>query len=647
MTLAAILPPTDDFVVSYRTHVTRMPVAPDYQRTLNRAAQKFLSDHPDLNEWMTRPVEARLTELARRPDTWPVIAFAMLSGRCRADLDFLIAKRFGHSAGRTVAVLYPTDVARLHEAARRLGRSDAAFKELLGRTIPLVIAAFGVPVSEVDAEQLDDLLEFVAKTQRLSEPMRRSTRGRLFGLRQLLFEAGMLDSPPPRRRSGGPATREQRMQVVAAPALRRSLVAYIEARSAVVRPKTLDKLTSALGIFGEFLTERFPEVTSLRKLERRHIEAYLAWTATRACRGSHDRSKTVGPFVPAHAAITLRNFLDDITAWGWAEAPRRRLVFATDIPRQPAMLPRALAPDVDRALMTAVGDLADPFARAAITILRHTGLRRGELLDLELDCLMDFGLSGTWLRVPIGKLNDERAVPLDESALDAFAEWLAHRSAQRALPHPRDGRLCDFVFVERGRRIGPGRIQQGLAHAVEAAGLLGADGRPLHVVAHQLRHTWATELVNAGMSLQALMTLLGHRSPEMTVRYARLASPTLRAAYDEAVGKVARRIPVAPAGRRVVPDRVNWLASEMLKTRVAHGYCARELAAEACPYANVCETCPNFVTTPEFVPAIENQLADVRALRDDADRRGWSAEVRRHERVIGSLEAHLRRLRTT
>jgi hypothetical protein len=301
MTLAAILPPTDDFVVSYRTHVTRMPVAPDYQRTLNRAAQKFLSDHPDLNEWMTRPVEARLTELARRPDTWPVIAFAMLSGRCRADLDFLIAKRFGHSAGRTVAVLYPTDVARLHEAARRLGRSDAAFKELLGRTIPLVIAAFGVPVSEVDAEQLDDLLEFVAKTQRLSEPMRRSTRGRLFGLRQLLFEAGMLDSPPPRRRSGGPATREQRMQVVAAPALRRSLVAYIEARSAVVRPKTLDKLTSALGIFGEFLTERFPEVTSLRKLERRHIEAYLAWTATRACRGSHDprrRSARSSPLTP-------------------------------------------------------------------------------------------------------------------------------------------------------------------------------------------------------------------------------------------------------------------------------------------------------------------------------------------------------------
>ncbi len=502
-----------------------------------------------------------------------------------------------------MAILSCDDVDCLREAARRLGRSESSFKELLGRTMPLVIAAFGVALHEVDADELDELARFLAETPRLTEPMRRSLRSRLFSLRQLLFEAGMLDVPPPRRRSDGPLTRAERMKAVAAPALRRSLLTYLEARSAIVRPKTLEKLTSALGIFGEFLTERFPEVTSLRKLERRHVEACLAWTATRRCRGTHDRTKPVGPFVAAHASLTLRTFLNDITAWGWAEAPRRRLMFATDIPSQPEMLPRALTPDVDRALMTAVRELADPFARTAITVLRHTGLRRGELLDLELDCLMDYGPSETWLRVPLGKLNDERAVPLDDVALSAFAEWLAHRSPQRSLAHPRDDRPCDFIFVERGRRIGPGRIEQGLTRAVETCGLVGADGRPLRFVAHQLRHTWATELVNAGMSLRALMTLLGHRTPVMTIRYARLASPTLRSAYDEAVGKVAKRIPVTSAGRPVVPDRITWLAAELLKTRVTHGYGDQELAAGACPYANICETCPNFITTSDFTPA--------------------------------------------
>ena len=146
------------------------------------------------------------------------------------------------------------------------------------------------------------------------------------------------------------------------------------------------------------------------------------------------------------------------------------------------------------------------------------------------------------------------------------------------------------------------------------------------------------------MSMQALMTLLGHRSPEMTIRYARLASPTLKAVYDQAIGKIRPRIPVAPAGRPAIPDRVEWLAAEMLKTRVAHGYCSRDLAADACPYANICETCPNYVTTADFAPAIAAQLDDIRQLRDDADARGWTSETARHQRVITSLETHLRRL---
>ena len=140
------------------------------------------------------------------------------------------------------------------------------------------------------------------------------------------------------------------------------------------------------------------------------------------------------------------------------------------------------------------------------------------------------------------------------------------------------------------------------------------------------------------------MALLGHQSPDMTIRYAVLASPTLREAYDTAIGKLRRSIPVAPAGRLAIPDREKWLHAEMLKTRVAHGYCSRDLAAGACPYANICEQCENFVTTAGFLPSLEAQEADVRALRDDATSRGWDAEAARHARVLESIEGHLRHL---
>ncbi len=95
-----------------------------------------------------------------------------------------------------------------------------------------------------------------------------------------------------------------------------------------------------------------------------------------------------------------------------------------------------------------------------------------------------------------------------------------------------------------------------------------------------------------------------------------------------------------------LPERREaWLEAEMLKTRVAHGYCSRDLAAEACPYANICEQCESFITTAEFAPALQAQLTDVTALRDDAQQRGWDSEVARHQRVLGSLDRHLRTLK--
>ena len=102
---------------------------------------------------------------------------------------------------------------------------------------------------------------------------------------------------------------------------------------------------------------------------------------------------------------------------------------------------------------------------------------------------------------------------------------------------------------------------------------------------------------------------------------------------------------IAPIGRAAAPDHVEWLRSEMLKTRVAHGYCSRDLVADAWPYANICEQCDSYVAAPEFQPVLEAQLADIHTLRDDAQARGWDSQVARHQRVIASINGHLRRLK--
>ncbi|ETZ99063.1 phage integrase family protein [Mycobacterium kansasii 824] len=366
----------------------------------------------------------------------------------------------------------------------------------------------------------------------------------------------------------------------------------------MLRPKSVESLINDLLPFVEYLTAHHSKLTSLRELDRACIEDYLTWNRTRGWRGQRAAAgagRTVSAAVAQSAVLSLRNLLDDITAW--AGKKHRRGDWSSPPTFQACQpLPRALAPDIDAAVMNAVARLDDSFARIGLTVLRGRGLRVGELLDLELGSIIDYGAAGTWLKVPLGKLATERMVPLSAATTAALDEWVTHRDAHRPLAHPRTGVLTDFLFTQYGRRLGYTRLRNGLLAAPNPQGYADPTRRILVVTPHQLRHTWATELANAGMSMQALMALLGHVTPQMTIRYATLASPTLRAAYDDAMGKMRRQFTLTPVGRPILPDKVSWLHSEMLKTRVGHGYCARHPTAGACPYANICETCDNYIT---------------------------------------------------
>ena len=605
-----------------------------------RLARRFLDQHPDLDVWLARPLPAKLRDLDR-VKAWPLLTFAILTGQLRVDLDLLLVKDlggFGHAAER----LNADDYTAARQIAAGLGWSPRWTLDVVHECLPLLLARTGGSMRTLTCDDLDRFEAELQASAAVSVSSRRAYQARMFGLRQLLFEARVIDTPPTRRRSA--ASFADRLFVVAAPEIARVMLRYLETRSAVLRPSSVSSLCDALTVFGEYLAQQHPETTSLRQLTRGHLEGFLTANARRRWRGRLARDQQVSPTVVHAAVLAVRNFLDDITAWGWAERPDRQLLFAADIPRLPRPLPRALAPGDDAKLMAAAAQLEDPFARCGLTLLRGAGLRLGELLDLELGGVADYGPVGTWLKVPLGKLGTERSVPLDPDTLAALDDWATHRGPQRAHSHPRTGRLTDFLFSERGRRLGPWRIRSGLDQAVAAAGLTGADGQPLRVVPHQLRHTYATTLANAGMSLQALMALLGHVTAEMTLRYATLASPTLRAAYDEAIGKARPRLPIIINDRPVLPSKVDWLRGEMLKTRVAHGYCSRHLAADACPYANICEHCDNYVPAPEFAPTLQDQLADVHTLRDDAEHRGWTSEVNRHEHLIERLQAHLGRI---
>ena len=299
-------------------------------------------------------------------------------------------------------------------------------------------------------ECLDELDEQDLRELEAAFRLRAETRGgswgndrtMLHGTRTVLYHLGILDHPPSRSRVG--RTYAHRFDGVP-PALRASFSAYTERLGATHAPSTIGGIVTCLAQFGRFLGATDPELSSLAALDRRrHIEPWLAALAERK---SQRDGVPLSVGDRRNRVLTLGRFFADIAEWEWPEAPSRRLVFSRDVPRRPQALPRYLTLDVDRRLAEALQRSENRLFADGLLLARATGLRIGELCDLELDCAHEAPGVGTWLKVPLGKLDTERMVPLDEESLalvDRIVEHRtpdgpsspAHRTARRLPPRP-------------------------------------------------------------------------------------------------------------------------------------------------------------------------------------------------------------------
>ena len=187
------------------------------------------------------------------------------------------------------------------------------------------------------------------------------------------------------------------------------LVRYLQHKTVTCRPTTVSSLATRLAAFGAYLAGTDPDAIPATLDRCAHIEPWLASLTTAA------NTKSGGILsVPEQGRriLAVANFLTDITEWGWPDAPTRQLVFRDDIPK-PAPGPAPL-PARRRRPTPHPGTASQPrqrLAADALRLQRACGLRIGELLDLELDCVHESPGTGSWLKVPLGKLDTERMVP--------------------------------------------------------------------------------------------------------------------------------------------------------------------------------------------------------------------------------------------
>lgn len=323
---------------------------------------------------------------------------------------------------------------------------------------------------------------------------------------------------------------------------------FLKALAATHKPNTCDVYRLRVHRFHQWLSDN---QVALSELHRRHMVKWLV----------HLKSVGTQAMDRSIAAIVTRMYLRWLFEVGAIEIPPDQLIRRSDIPRVPNYLPRPLSPEQDQELQRRLAKSSSTFHRGLL-LMRKTGVRVGELRDLEYDCLRIDFMDRNFLKVPLGKLDNERLVPLDDSAV----KLLRDLQQQGRTPRPW---LLESVQGKKTRSM---LFQRALRD-------IATDLDPLHkVTPHRLRHTYATELMNAGMSLWGIMKLLGHRSVRMTLRYAEITQETVGKEYSQALTQVERNYQMKldtpsmdgfdPA--RALNDVIRWLEKYPAREHPVH-----------------------------------------------------------------------------
>jgi integrase len=388
-----------------------------------------------------------------------------------------------------------------------------------------------------------------------------------------------------------------------APQMAATMQDYLDQLTVSSRPSTVQAAALALRHLAEHVTTTDPGCTSVAAIERRHIESYkLALAARPGKRGSRLSPQTI-----RHNLGMARTFFERVIDWDYPDAPRRVPILAGDLPKADEPTPKFLDDPTAAKFMAALATDPNRRRRLIVELLARTGMRAGELGGLRDDAMYRIG-DTYWLRIPLGKLHNDRSVPLHPMLVGLINDYRAWRGptatgllVERDDHQPFDRRTIHRYVQAIARRAGVG-----------------------HVHPHQLRHTLATQCLNRGMSLEAIAALLGHRSPRMTLVYARIADTKVAEQYFNATSAVEADAAAALTAGAVDDDvPVN-------RRLLANGHCTRPRELD-CRFQTICEGCGFFQTDAEFVPILRRQ-------RDDAASHGDHVRMSLYDDLVRIID---------
>jgi site-specific recombinase XerD len=347
------------------------------------------------------------------------------------------------------------------------------------------------------------------------------------------------------------------------PTLDELFEAQIQIRATTLQPQTVKQYRACAHGFLAYLHAGFPHLRKLSQLRRDpHL---LGWF-----RLLSQQHPPLCNLVREARLVQLRRMLRDLADQGHVLQPD--LIRRQDFPPRDQYLPRPLPLEEDQLLQQQLR-LTDTLEANALRLLRATGIRIGECIALPIDCLQSVNPTQIALHVPLGKLHSERLVPVEEETKRIVARMVELRTQTPMARRRRRASTCEVqaqAFLLP--RYHPPRYWEDiLRHSLaEAARTAGCTSR---VIPHRLRHSFATEMVRLGVSLPALMQMLGHKDVRMTLRYVEVVQLDLQREFHRARQNpvVLHSIPQLPLPSfTTAPERIDLVTIRQAITATRH-----------------------------------------------------------------------------
>ncbi len=514
---------------------------------------------------------------------------AVMYGYC-AFLSFLIFRGYFRVRQMAFYAAFPLGLCRIHRPALKPIRerfqttcTDLGYaaegSEKPGTVVNLLIyllSFVGKPVNDLTPA---DFAAFRASyDQWYREAGRRADGGkdaRVFRLERYLVHWGVLPQPHVVFKH------DEYFALLHHQAIKQAILDYMRWCDAKYQPSTIHSCRASVQSFFLWLQRDYPTITRLDEVRRPVALAYAASLKRKVADGTYSAKYRTDLY------RRIRLFYEFAIVEGLETAPDRNPFAVGDTPTAPDPVPRYL-PDHDiQAVLRYCATDATLLERVVVMTLLHTGIRACELANLKRTDIVQ--VQGRWkLHIHEGKGLKDRIIPLTQPCLDLLRAW------------EQDGKAPSgtHLFGAHGRAW--------TTHQV--CGLIRDVGLKLglrSLTPHRFRHTFAVALLNYGIRESALQKLMGHKTLNMTLEYARILDTTVEQAFNQTVERMQTDTRTWVPSFFATEDYTLFAEGDTLSwIQLPMGYCRRNPKLH-CESDVKCLLCDRFAASPQDLPRLQ------------------------------------------